>query len=81
MTIYKVEKVILQNTIENMVQNNILVEEMIRKKRVQIYLLLDQAGVWGPPTMQFGGIWRYFSTFRLKIDRPNDNWSGLWLSL
>ena len=34
--------------------------------------------VWGPLTMKFGGIWRYFSTPRLKIDRPNDDWTGLW---
>ena len=32
---------------------------------MQMYLLLSQDGVWGPPTMQFGGILRYFSTSRL----------------
>ena len=43
-------------------------------------LLLDQDGVWGPPTMPFGGIWQYFSTSRLKIGRPKDGWTGLWQS-
>ena len=41
-------------------------------KGVQIYLLLGQDGGWGPPAMQFGGIWRYFSTSRLP------GWTGLW---
>ena len=47
---------------------------------VQIWLLLGQDGVWGPPTMQFGGIWRFFSTARLKIGRLKDGWMGLRLS-
>ena len=47
---------------------------------VQIYLLLGQDGVWGPPTMQISGFYRYFSTSRLKRGRPKDGRSGLWLS-
>ena len=43
-------------------------------------LIIGQGRVWGTPTMQFGGIWRYFSTSRLKIGRPKEGWTCLWLS-
>ena len=59
-----------------------ILKDLARKwlKGVQIYFSLGQDGVWGPPTMQFGEIWQYLSTSRLKIGRPKEGWTGLCLS-
>ena len=42
-------------------------------------LILGPGRSLGSSHMQFGGIWQYFSTSRLKIGRPKDGWTGIWL--